>query len=169
MTCFSVSFWWKTWDVNNSKKTHYQKIELLVNPIVKLTWINLNKTKTLSRVPSNSSSEVPLFPARSFSSRNFAISSAGRFYKKKHKYIRNNDLIDKKKNKTNIRLMQILTSKGFPESLIFPRITPTMKERNFHGISRTLSFVLGYSNILTTKAVWLMWDGQNTIQLWKSK
>jgi len=49
--------------------------------------------------------------------------------------------------------MQILTSKGFPESLIFSRTTPTMKERNFHGISRTLSFVLGYSNILATKAI----------------
>ena len=50
-------------------------------------------------------------------------------------------------------MMQILTSKGFPESLIFPRITPTMKERNFHGISRTLSFVLGYSNILTKSSM----------------
>ena len=62
--------------------------DLLVNPKINLytmplacviTCINLNKTKTLSSVPSNSSSEVPLLPARSFSSKNFAISSAGRF------------------------------------------------------------------------------------------
>lgn len=45
----------------------------------KLTCINLKRTKTLSNIPSNSSSDVPLLPARSFSSRNFAISSAGRF------------------------------------------------------------------------------------------
>jgi len=41
--------------------------------------MNLNKTRTLSSVPSNSSSEVPLLPARSLSSKNLAINSAGRF------------------------------------------------------------------------------------------
>lgn len=46
------------------------------------TCINLNRTNTLSSVPSNSSSEVPLFPARSFSSTNLAMSSAGRFWER---------------------------------------------------------------------------------------
>jgi len=63
-------------------------VKILTSLTHKITWINLNKTKTLSSVPSNSSSEVPLFPARSFSSKNFAISSAGRFYQMENK-IRN--------------------------------------------------------------------------------
>lgn len=48
-----------------------------------VTCINLNITNTLSSVPSNSSSDVPLLPARSLSSKNFAINSAGRFYQNK--------------------------------------------------------------------------------------
>jgi len=63
-------------------------VKILTSLTHKITWINLNKTKTLSSVPSNSSSDVPLFPARSFSSKNFAISSAGRFYQMENK-IRN--------------------------------------------------------------------------------
>jgi hypothetical protein len=41
--------------------------------------MNLKRTSTLSSVASSSSSDAPLFPARSSASMYFAISSAGRF------------------------------------------------------------------------------------------
>ena len=83
--------------LKKKKKKRFEKYGS-TRPETRLTRPKPNPTRQFCHVYS----EVPLFPARSFSSRNFAVSSAGRFYEKKHKYIRNDDLIAiKRKTKQN--------------------------------------------------------------------